>query len=71
VLFLKSGRWLMLVHGTKAIKFQEIFDIHFESSEKLKVALTPEKELLIVGSHEIPDDQPYCIRNLHTLRLKL
>ena len=70
VLFVKSGEWLMLLHGSKAIKFQEVFDIHFESSEKLKVGLTPEKEL-IVGSHEIPDDQPVCIRNLHTLRLKL
>ena len=68
---MKSGRWLMLVQGTKAIKFQEIFDIHYQSSEKLKVGLTSEKELLIVGSHEIPDDQPYCKRNLHTLRLNL
>jgi len=71
VLFVKSGEWLMLVHGSKAIKFQEVFDIHFESTEKLKVGLTPEKELLIVGTHEIPDDQPVCIRNLHILRLKL
>ena len=68
---MKSGEWLMLVHGSKAIKFQEVFDIHFESTEKLKVGLTPEKQLLIVGTHEIPDDQPVCIRNLHTLRLKL